>query len=81
MDSRETIKDFYGRIVGSIETDGQGNKKAKDFYGRILGSYDKKLNLTKDFYGRILGTGDFVVSLIWTNDAKERAKLQGGAGR
>jgi hypothetical protein len=69
--TKDTIKDFYGKIIGSIETDSNGNKRAKDFYGRILGSYDKKLNLTKDFFGKILGSGDFVVGLIYDNNNKK----------
>ena len=68
---RTQIKDFYGRILGSIEEDSNGDKTAKDFYGRILGKYIKAQNVTKDFYGRILGTGDFVVSLIYQADSNK----------
>lgn len=63
--NREVIKDFYGRIIGSVEEDARGDKIAKDFYGRILGRYDKKQNVTKDFYGRIVGTGDATSKLVW----------------
>ena len=28
--NKETIKDFYGRIIGSIETDNSGNDDDKD---------------------------------------------------
>ena len=34
--NKETIKDFYGKILGTVETDNQGNKTVRDFYGRIL---------------------------------------------
>ena len=61
------IKDFYGRIKGSIETDDQGNKTARDFYGRIKGYYIKSLNVTQDFYRRIIARGDQVSSLIDLN--------------
>ena len=61
---RETIKDFYGRILGSIE-EFQDRIVAYDFYGKILGYYDKKMKCTKDFYGRIIGTGDATSKLIW----------------
>lgn len=61
---RETIKDFYGRIVGSIE-DFPDRIVAKDFYGRILGYFDKKQNVTKDFFGKIIATGDATSKLIW----------------
>ena len=63
--AREVVKDFYGKIIGSIEEDSRGDRIAKDFYGKILGRYDKKQNVTKDFYGRIIGTGDATSKLIW----------------
>ena len=63
--ARQIVKDFYGKILGSIEDDSMGNKIAKDFYGKILGRYDKNQNVTKDFYGKILGTGDLTSALIW----------------
>lgn len=62
---KETIRDFRGVILGTVETDSNGNKTARDFYGNILGHYRKDINMTTDFYGRFLGSGDFVVSLIY----------------
>lgn len=60
------IKDFHGRVLGTIETDTTtGNKRVKDFYGRVLGKYDAKLNKTKDFYGRVLSNGDTLASLLY----------------
>lgn len=70
--ARETIKDFYGRIIGSIEELPDGSKIAKDFYGRILGKYDKKQGVTKDFYGRIISTGDATSKLIWDSVTKNK---------
>ena len=64
MTTREVIRDFYGRTLGTITTDANGNKVARDFYGRILGRYDKKANLTRDFYGRIVSKGDRTAALI-----------------
>lgn len=58
------IRDFYNRIIGSVETDAKGNKIARDFYKRIVGRYDAKTNTTRDFYHRIVGKGDMVTSLI-----------------
>lgn len=55
---RQTIRDFSGRIIGYIETDGQGNKTVREFSGRILGYYKKSLNVTTDFYGRTIANGD-----------------------
>ena len=62
----ERITNFYNQCIGTIETDGRGNKTVKDFYGRILGTYDKSMNVTKDFYGRILYHGDMAAALLIT---------------
>ena len=64
MTTKEVIRDFYGRILGSITTDNNGNKVVRDFYGRIKGKYDKKANVTRDFYGKIVARGDQSASLI-----------------
>ena len=61
---KEYIKDFYGRILGSITTDEKGNKTIRDFYGKILGYYFKDKNITTDFYKRIISKGDRASSLI-----------------
>ena len=63
----ERITDFYGRCLGTIETDGCGNKTVKDFYGKILGRYEKNSNVTKDFYGKILYRGDMASALLVLN--------------
>lgn len=65
--SKEYVKDFYGKILGSLETLQNGDVIARDFYGKILGKYEKKLNLTKDFYGKILTSGDTTSSLIYNS--------------
>lgn len=62
--TKEYIRDFYGRILGSIETDNQGNKLVRDFYGKVLGKYNKKDNTTRDFYGKIIARGDQASMLI-----------------
>lgn len=64
MNNKELVKDFYGRVIGSIET--QGTKQiARDFYGRIVGRYDSTDNKTRDFYGRILTTGNTLMGLLY----------------
>lgn len=62
--AKETIRDFYGKIIGYIETDSKGNKIVKDFYGRIQGYYDKGNNVTRDFYKRIVARGDQAAGLL-----------------
>ncbi len=64
MADRETIHDPYGRVLGSIVTEYNGDRKAFDFNGNLLGTYYKSLGLTKDFYGYVIGKGDRVASLI-----------------
>lgn len=65
MKTTETIRDFYNKIIGYIETDERGNQVVKDFYRRILGRYDKASNTTRDFYGKIIAKGNQVSSLIY----------------
>lgn len=60
----QTIRDFYNRIIGYIETDDKGNKIAKDFYRRIVGKYDAKQDVTRDFYNRIIAKGDLTAALL-----------------
>lgn len=67
MTSTEVIRDFYGRIIGKIDTLDNGDRIAKDFYGRIVGKYIKSMNVTRDFYGRIIAKGDSVVSTLYNN--------------
>lgn len=62
--SKEHIKDFYGRVIGTIITKPNGDRVLKDFYGRVKGTYIKKTNFTKDFYGRVVGKGDMLTSLL-----------------
>lgn len=62
--AKEFVRDFYGRVIGTIET--QGTKKiVRDFYGRVLGTYNSTDNRTRDFYGRVLSTGDTTASLLY----------------
>lgn len=63
--AKEYIKDFYGRVLGYLET--QGTKQyARDFYGKVLGTYDTKDNFTRDFYGRVVTKGNTLIGLIYS---------------
>ena len=64
MSNKENIKDFYGRVIGTIITKPNGDKVIKDFYGRVKGTYIKRSNYTKDFYGRVVGEGDILTTLL-----------------
>lgn len=62
---KEYIRDFYGKIIGSVETDNKGNQTLRNFHGRILGYYDKQNNVTRDFYKKIVGRGNILTSLLY----------------
>lgn len=64
MRTTQQIRDFAGRILGSIETESNGDKIVRDFYGRILGRYNKRADVTRDKYGRIVARGDQCSMLI-----------------
>jgi hypothetical protein len=56
--AKETIRDFYGKIIGYIETKPNGDKVVRDFYNKILGYYYASRNVTTDFYNKIIARGD-----------------------
>ena len=62
--NKQIIRDFYGKIIGSVETDFVGNKTVRDFYGKVLGTYNKKQDVTRDFYGRMISKGDASAMLL-----------------
>ena len=64
MNKKEVIRAFNGKIIGSVETDPQGNKIVRNFYGKILGKYSKAQDVTRDFYGKILAKGDQTAMLL-----------------
>lgn len=78
MAKRESVKDFYGRIIGSIEELPDGSKVAKDFYGKIVGRYDKWQGVTKDFFGKIIGTGDATSKLVWDAWREREDRIKNG---
>lgn len=65
MIERTKIKDFYGKILGYVDTDTvTGNKVAYNFYNKILGRYNKREDRTRDFYGKIVSRGDTTQALV-----------------
>ena len=63
----DIIRDFSGRIIGRVETDGNGNQTVRSFYGEIVGRYDAQRDVTTDFYGKILARGNIAVGLLYRN--------------
>lgn len=64
--AKQLIKDFYGRVLGSIEDVGT-KQIARDFYGRILGTYNSVDDYTRDFYGRVLMRGNGLIGLVMSS--------------
>ena len=62
--SKEYVRDFQGKILGSYETKSNGDITVRDFQGRILGRYDKMCNVTRDFQGRVISKGNAIGMLI-----------------
>ena len=58
------LRDFHGRIIGTIETDSNGKKTLRDFYGKILGFYDAKRDVTTNFMGQVVAKGDCLTMLL-----------------
>ena len=64
MSVKTNIKDFYGRVIGTVVEESNGDKTIKDFYGRPLGYYKTGRNVTTDFYGRVVASGDQLTMLL-----------------
>jgi hypothetical protein len=64
MAKKTDIKDFYGRVIGTVVEESNGDKAIKDFYGRPLGYYKKSRDVTTDFYGRVVASGDQLAMLL-----------------
>ena len=64
ISSVQTIKDFYGRVIGKIEIKNNGDQIGYDFYGRIVGYYNVSTNKTENFYHVVVGTGNLLAMLI-----------------
>lgn len=72
MIKEDKITDFYGHILGYVQTDTTtGNKTAYNFYRAILGKYDSRNNVTRDFYGKIISRGDTTTALVYNSENKK----------
>lgn len=67
-----TLKDFFGRVLGYIEVEANGNKTAKNFYKQVLGYYDADRDVTLDFYKQIVAKGDMCSMLIGMDPSNKR---------
>ena len=63
MSVKTNIKDFYGRVIGMVVEENNGDKTIKDFYGRPLGYYKKGRIVTRFFLGGV-GASGFLLTLL-----------------
>lgn len=62
--TENVLRDYYGKILGYIQEESNGDKKLLDYYRKTLGTYSKKQNVTRDYYGKIIGRGDVLTMLL-----------------
>ena len=60
----ETLKDFRGNVLGSIESVDDGAQVLRDADGKIKGYYDPKTDHTRGPDKRILAKGNVLRNLI-----------------
>lgn len=67
IETRQEIKDYYGKILGYIDYNPNTKvKTARTYLGIILGTYSEKENITRMYNGQILANGDMLTSLIYS---------------
>ena len=64
MEREESIRDFYGKIIGKYQYQSNGDIVVRDFYNRILGYYIASRDVTTDFYRRVVAKGNAVGMLL-----------------
>lgn len=69
--AKEYVRDFYNRIIGSLEDTGD-EIIARDFYNKVLGYYRKRDNITQNFYRKVIGKGNLLSGLIWQEHNKKK---------
>lgn len=59
----ETLRDRYGKRLGTIETTGE-KSVLRNEVGRRLGEYNSKDNFTRDNLNRKVGVGNLLTKLL-----------------
>lgn len=62
---RETIRDRQYRLLGYIETDRRGRKRALNARFQTVGYFDPARNETRDAAYKLVARGDGLSALIW----------------
>lgn len=63
--TRQDIKNGYGKPLGWIETDERGNKRVYSFSKGLVGFYYKDSDRTCDTGGRLVAFGDCTTALLF----------------
>jgi len=61
---RETIRDFFGKIIAYIDYKENGDQELRNYQQTVLGRYIVSKNTTTDYFGKILSRGNTLVGLI-----------------
>jgi YD repeat-containing protein len=61
--AHKTLKDIFGRIIGSIDDDGK-TERAYNEKRQYTGRYDRAFDRTYDKQGRTVGAGNLVTNTI-----------------
>ena len=64
MIKEEIIRDRYGKCIGKLQYESNGDITVRDFCNGILGYYVKSRNATTDSFKRIIAKGN-VVGLLF----------------
>ena len=68
MSNSTTLRDKNGRILGTIETQSNGEQLARDSHGHRVGNYDARQNITRDANGSRIGEGNLLAALIYDSN-------------
>jgi hypothetical protein len=63
--SRQAIRNPNNKLLGYIETCGDGRQKATDANNKTLGYFDAKRNVTTDTNNRVLARANILTGLIY----------------
>lgn len=63
----ETIRDRNNKIIGTIETDNNGDAVARVFSGPKVGTYDASTGRVNEFAGRCVGYGKGLLYTLLTD--------------
>jgi hypothetical protein len=68
--TRQTIRDRYSRLIGTVIEYPDGRLEARNAYSLLLGRYDPQTDTTRDAYSRLIAHGNMLSGLIW-QDAEQ----------